>query len=90
MIILKVDIDNFYCFKDFKINFSYKKKLSNSLIENEFLEDYPNFRFKKVNLLMGCNASGKTAFGKMLMAIVNFIKYKRVIRKCFKKNGSIK
>ena len=77
MIIMRAKIDNFYCFKNFDINFSYKKKLPTSSIDNEYLEDYPNFRFKKVNVIMGCNASGKTAFGKMLMAIMNFIKYKR-------------
>lgn len=77
MIIMKVEIDNFYCFKNFNINFSYKKKLPTSSIENEYLEDYPNFRFKKINVIMGCNASGKTAFGKMLMAIMNFIKLKK-------------
>lgn len=76
MIIMNVEINNFYCFKNFKINFSYKKRIPTSLIENEYIEDHPNFRFKRVNVLMGCNASGKTAFGKMLLGIVNFIKYK--------------
>ena len=76
MIIMNLEIDNFFCFKDFSINFSYKRKLNKSTIPYEYLEDYPNFRFKKLNILMGSNASGKTVFGKMLRAISNFIEYR--------------
>ena len=73
---MNLEIDNFFCFKDFSINFSYKRKLNKSTIPYEYLEDYPNFRFKKLNILMGSNASGKTVFGKMLRAISNFIEYR--------------
>lgn len=76
MIIMNLEIDNFFCFRDFSINFSYKRKLNKSTIPYEYLEDYPNFRFKKLNILMGSNASGKTVFGKMLRAISNFIEYR--------------
>ena len=74
MIIMGLKIDNFYSFKDFEINFSYPKKIKNSLIEQEFIKEIPNFRFKKLNIIMGVNSSGKTTFGKMLRNIFNFIK----------------
>lgn len=75
---MRLKADNFYCFEDFEVNFTYRKKLTKTRIEYEYLRDYPNFRFKKLNIIMGCNASGKTAFGKMLMNIFNFIKYRNI------------
>ena len=78
MIIMNLEIDNFFCFKDFSINFSYKRKLNKSTIPYEYLVDYPNFRFKKLNILMGSNASGKTVFGKMLMVIFNFLEQRNL------------
>lgn len=78
MIIMRLKIDNFYSFKDFEINFSYPRKVKNSLIEHEFIEKIPNFRFKKLNIIMGANSAGKTTFGKMLRNIFNFIAKQRV------------
>lgn len=52
---------------------SYPKKIVDSYIQDEYLAGRPNFRYKKVNILLGANASGKTSIGKMLMDIFNFI-----------------
>lgn len=73
MIVMDVKINNFLAFNNFHMNMSYPKKIVNSNIENEYLEGYPNFRYKKVNILMGANATGKTSFGRMLMLIFNFM-----------------
>ena len=78
MIIMKLKANNLFCFKDFEVDFTYPMRLKKSTIDYEYLEDYPNFRFKKVNIIMGCNASGKTAFGKLLMGIFNFISNKNI------------
>lgn len=78
MIVMDVRIDNFYAFKNFHMNMSYPKKIVNSYIENEYLSERPNFRYKKVNILMGANATGKTSFGQMLMSAFNFM-YKKEI-----------
>lgn len=72
MIIMDIKIDNFYCFKNFQLNMSYPKKIVDSTIQHEYLEDRPNFRYKKVNILMGGNATGKTSLGKMLMLFANY------------------
>lgn len=77
MIVMDVQIDNFFAFKKFHMNMAYPKKIVNSYIPDEHLEGYPNFRYKKVNILMGANATGKTSFGQMLMRIFNFILKKR-------------
>lgn len=73
MVVLDVCLSNFYAFKNFHMKLTYPKKIVGSSIEEEHLENRPNFRYKKVNIIMGSNASGKTTFGHMLMAIFNFI-----------------
>ena len=73
MILLDIKLDNVYGFKDFHMNFSYPKKIVNSIIDDEWLEGRPNFRYKKAIILMGANATGKTTLGKSLMNIFDFI-----------------
>lgn len=79
MIIMNLEVNNFFGFDDFKINFSYPKKIVNSTIPNEFLVDKPNFRYKKVNIIMGSNASGKTSLGKMIEVILKFLKTRNIL-----------
>lgn len=73
MVVLDVCLDNFYAFKNFHMNLTYPKKIVGSSIKEEHLAGRPNFRYKKVNVIMGANASGKTTFGYMLRDIFNFI-----------------
>ena len=73
MVVLDVNLDNFYAFKNFHINLTYPKKIVGSTIENEHLPERTNFRYKKVNIIFGANASGKTSFGQIIMKIFNFI-----------------
>ena len=76
MIVMNLEIDNLFGFEEFELNFSYPKKIVNSSISNEYLENKPNFRYKKINILIGANASGKTSIGRALMVIFNFISKK--------------
>ena len=78
MLVLNLGLDNLFGFEDFKINFSYPKKVENSSIKDEFLKDRPNFRYKKVNILLGANSTGKTSIGKAMMAIFNFLNRKEI------------
>lgn len=80
MIIMRLEADNLLSFEDFKIEFSYPKKVVNTLIEEEYLISKPNFRYKKVNIFMGANASGKTSIGKVMLSIVNFLDKKEANR----------
>lgn len=73
VIVMDLSVDNFYGLKKFHMNMSYPKKILDSIIEDEFLNGYKNFRYKKVNIIMGGNATGKTSIGKILMDIFNFI-----------------
>lgn len=74
MVIMDIKIDNFFVFKNFHMNMSYPKKIVDSTIESEYLQDRPNFRYKKVNIIMGSNATGKTSLGKVLMYFANYMK----------------
>lgn len=76
MIITSVYLNNLYCFNDFSYDFTYRKKIVNSTIRNEFLELAPNFKYKKVNIIVGSNASGKTCLGKALFSIFSLLKNK--------------
>lgn len=72
MIIMDIKADNLYAFKNFHINMSYPKKIVGSSIEREYLDGRENFRYKKVNILMGSNATGKTSIGRLLMCFANY------------------
>ena len=73
MVVLDIKLDNLLLFHDFSMNLSYLKKPVHTTIESEHLEGRSNFRYKKLVVLMGANATGKTALGKVLMGIFNFI-----------------
>ena len=73
MVILNIHLDNIFLFRNFDLCFSYPKKPIRTTIPHEHLKDHPNFRYRKLVILMGANATGKTALGKALMTIFNFI-----------------
>lgn len=74
MIVMSVKLQNIYGFDDFQIDFSYPKKIVNSLISEEHLPGRERFRYKKAVVLMGANATGKTCLGRALKNIFDFIK----------------
>ncbi len=76
VVILDAYLDNFYAFHNFHMNLTYPKKIVGSTIPDEHLADRPNFRYKKLNIIMGANATGKSTFGRMLMKIFNFMSRK--------------
>ena len=73
MAIMNLCLDNFLVFNDFELCMSYPKKIVRSTIEDECLSGRERFRYKKVVILMGANATGKTALGRILMSIFNFL-----------------
>ena len=73
MVIMNLHLDNFLIFNDFALCMSYPKKIVRSSIEDEHLAGRERFRYKKVIVLMGANATGKTALGRILMSMFNFI-----------------
>ena len=52
MVVLDVRLHNIYAFKNFHMNLTYPKKIVGSSIAEEHLAGHPNFRYKKVNIIM--------------------------------------
>lgn len=82
MIVMRLKLDNVFAFNNFEIMLTYPKKIVGSIIEHEVLSGRNNFRYKKLIVLMGANASGKTTLGKAFMAIFNSIYNKSLIPVC--------
>jgi len=76
MIITYVEFDNIYSFENSSLDLTFDRAIRNSSIEEEFIESRPNFKFKKVCIISGANASGKTSFGRALCAVQNFLQRK--------------
>lgn len=64
MIVLNLILDGIYGFDDFNINFTYPKKIVNSIIKDENLEGRERFRYKKAVILMGQMQQEKRAWAK--------------------------
>ncbi|WP_431022581.1 putative ATP-binding protein involved in virulence [Erwinia rhapontici] len=66
-------IDNLFCFKDAELNLSFSRPPVNSSLEGEYIDGYEKFYFKKVCILSGANASGKTSLGRVIFAVQQFL-----------------
>ncbi len=73
MLITKFSFDNLYGFEKFEVDLTYPTKLSFSSIEHEYLEFAPKFKVKRLCLISGGNATGKTSIGRLLCAATNII-----------------
>lgn len=73
MIFTRIKFKNISCFHDTELDLSYPRKIKDSSIACEYLENAENFRFKRICILMGANASGKTSFGKILCSVLNIL-----------------
>lgn len=71
MIFTKIYIDNLYSFHNCEIDLSIPDEEEYSTIPYEHLKGCEKFRFRKVCIISGANASGKTALGKILCNIQN-------------------
>ena len=92
MIVMRIKLDHIYSFNNFEVDFTYPKKVKNSLIRDEYLSGNESFRYKKVNIFIGSNASGKTTLIKSIWSVIYFLNKKesisieRMIIKNFKKS----
>ena len=64
MVIMNLELENILGFPNFKMNFSYPKKIVNSIIEGEHLAGRPNFIIKMAIVLMVANAAEKQVLEK--------------------------
>lgn len=73
MLITKFSFQNLYSFEDFTVDLTYPRPLKFTSIEHEYLSFAPKFKVKRVCVISGGNATGKTSLGKLLCAAMNFI-----------------
>ncbi len=76
MVIMKLKLNNIFSFKNFDVNFTYPKKIKNSLVQHEYLASNESFRYKKLNIFIGSNASGKTSLIRSIWQILLFLSKK--------------
>ncbi|MBQ6921222.1 MAG: ATP-binding protein [Bacilli bacterium] len=76
MVILDLKLNNVLGFKDIHFNFTYPKKLRKNSLGEECLKGVPNFRYKKVNVVMGSNSNGKSSLGKTIWGLCLFFRKK--------------
>ena len=90
MIVLKLKLDKIYEFNDFEIDFTYPKKVVNSIIEEEHLSGRERFRYKKAVILMGANATGKTSLGRVLSIVFQSLEKRNpyLLREIMKEDGA--
>ncbi|HED4421705.1 TPA: ATP-binding protein, partial [Pasteurella multocida] len=74
MIFTHLYIDNLYNFYESKIDLTFKREIVASSVPEECLEVRPKFKYKKLCILLGANASGKTSLGKILHFISSFLR----------------
>lgn len=74
MIFTRVKVKNLYCFEETELDLTYPRRITDSVIEHEYLDERAsNFRFKRLCIISGANASGKSSFGKVMLDIINII-----------------
>lgn len=73
MLITKFSFQNLYSFENFTVDLTYPRPLKFTTIDHEYLSFAPKFKVKRVCVISGGNATGKTSVGKLLCAAMNFI-----------------
>jgi hypothetical protein len=73
MAFTRLKIDNLFCFDNTELNLSFSRPPVHSSLDSEFIDGYEKFYYKKVCILSGANASGKTSLGRVLFSIQQFV-----------------
>lgn len=90
MIFTRLKFNNLCAFSDAEINLSYPRQLANSPLDNEFLHGRPKFYYRKVCVITGANASGKTSLGRMIWGLQSFLVSKNLHSSAFPINDKNK
>ncbi len=72
MIFLNVKINNMFGIKEVNLDLTYPRKTPVSPID-QYLKEYNGINYKKIYIIMGANASGKTSLARSFCYIQNFL-----------------
>lgn len=87
MIFTRLKFTNICAFTNAEMNLSYPRQLVNSPLENEFLQGRPKFYYRKICIVTGANASGKTSLGRMIWGVQSFLFSKNLQASAFPINN---
>ncbi|OBX84255.1 ATP-binding protein [Faucicola atlantae] len=73
MLFTHLYIDNLFSFKHASFDLTYVRPVQSNTIPHEYLAGRPKFYVRKVCILSGANASGKTSLGTLLNFVQNFV-----------------
>lgn len=73
MLFTHLYIDNLFSFGRASLDLTYPRPVQNNTIPHEYLTGRPKFYVRKVCILSGANASGKTSLGTLLNLVQNFV-----------------
>ncbi|HEC5279620.1 TPA: ATP-binding protein [Enterobacter cloacae] len=73
MIFTRLRFTNLCAFTDAEVNLSYPRQLANSPLDDEYLHGRSKFYYRKVCIVTGANASGKTSLGRMIFGLQTFL-----------------
>lgn len=73
MLITKFSFQNLYSFENFRVDLTYPRPLKFTTVGHEYLSFAPKFKVKRLCVISGGNATGKTSVGKLLCAAMNFM-----------------
>ncbi|HDW2202810.1 ATP-binding protein [Klebsiella pneumoniae] len=73
MAFTKIKIDNLFCFENSTLDLSFARSPVNSTLEGEYIDGFEKFYFKKVCVISGANASGKTSLGRVMLTVLRFL-----------------
>lgn len=86
MIFTRLKLTNLCSFADAELNLSYPRKLVNIPLDGEHLSGRTRFYYRKVCIITGGNASGKTSLGRILLGIQIFLRTKELRPSSFRIN----
>ncbi|EDW4372102.1 ATP-binding protein [Salmonella enterica subsp. diarizonae] len=90
MIFTRLRLVNLYSFADAELDLSFPRKLVNSALSGEHLLGRPKFYYRKICIVTGGNASGKTSLGRVLLGIQLFLRKKILYPENFPANDKSK
>jgi predicted ATPase len=74
MLFTKFELNNLYSFNNLVVDMTLPKKRNANTVDHEYLKNSPAFHVKRLCIISGANATGKTSLGKTLCGLQNVLR----------------